>query len=187
MDETRIVRISKFFSKHLRHAPREIGLALQPGGWVAVDDLLAATARHGFPVTRAELDVVVTTNDKQRFAFDETGTRIRANQGHSVEVDLELTAADPPELLYHGTAAASLPAILSGGLLKMRRHHVHLSKDIATALRVGARHGKPVVLAVAANKMTADGFRFFVSANGVWLVDHVPPNYLTVLSPEALA
>jgi putative RNA 2'-phosphotransferase len=187
VDDKRKMRISKFFSKHLRHAPREIGLTLQPGGWVAVDDLFAAAARHGFPVTRDELDIVVKTNDKQRFAFDESGTHIRANQGHSVEIDLELTPADPPDLLYHGTAATSLDAILSGGLLKMRRHHVHLSKDIATALRVGARHGKAVVLAVASRKMIDNEFRFFVSANGVWLVDHVPPHYLTVLSPEALA
>lgn len=187
MDDKRKVRISKFFSKHLRHAPCEIGLTLQSGGWVAVDDLLAAAARHGILVTRDELDIVVTTNDKQRFAFDESGTRIRANQGHSVEVDLELTAADPPEVLYHGTAATSLDAILADGLLKMQRHHVHLSKDIPTALRVGTRHGKAVVLAVASRKMIDDEFRFFVSANGVWLVDHVPPGYLTVLSPEALA
>jgi putative RNA 2'-phosphotransferase len=187
VDDKRKVRVSKFLSKHLRHAPHEIGLSLQPGGWVAVEELLAALARHGFLVTRDELDLVVTTNDKQRFAFDETGHRIRANQGHSVEVDLELTPADPPDVLYHGTAAASLDAILAGGLLKMRRHHVHLSQDIATALKVGARHGKPVVLAVASRKMIGNGFRFFVSANGVWLVDHVPPDCLTVLSPDARA
>jgi putative RNA 2'-phosphotransferase len=154
---------------------------------VAVTELLAALARHGFPVTRDELDAVVAINDKQRFAFDEAGGRIRANQGHSVEIDLELTPAEPPDVLYHGTAATSLDAILAGGLLKMRRHHVHLSQDTATALRVGARHGKPVVLAVASRKMIGNGFRFFVSANGVWLVDHVPPAYLTVLSPDALA
>lgn len=186
MDHKHQVRVSKFLSKYLRHAPGEIGLTLEPGGWVAVDLLLAAATRHGCPVTRIELDEIVATSDKQRFAFDETNTRIRANQGHSVDVDLELDPADPPEVLYHGTAEAVLPAILAGGLLKMRRHHVHLSRDAGTAVRVGARHGKPVVLAVAAGKMAASGFRFFVSANGVWLVDTVPPEYLTVLPPEAL-
>ncbi len=186
MDQKRKVRVSKFLSKHLRHAPADIGLTLEPGGWVAVDQLLAAAARHQSPITRAELDEVVATSDKKRFAFDETGTRIRANQGHSVEVDLQLEPVDPPDVLYHGTAEPVLPAILAGGLLKMSRHHVHLSKDVETAVRVGSRRGKPVVLAVAAGKMAGDGFRFFVSANGVWLVDCVPPEYLTVLPPEAL-
>jgi putative RNA 2'-phosphotransferase len=151
-----------------------------------VDLLLTAAARHGCPITRIELDEIVFTSDKQRFAFDETEARVRANQGHSVEVDLQLDPADPPDVLYHGTAEAVLPAILAGGLLKMRRHHVHLSRDVETAVRVGARHGRPVVLAVAAGKMAANGFRFFVSANGVWLVDAVLPDYLTVLPPEDL-
>jgi putative RNA 2'-phosphotransferase len=186
VDAKQKVRVSKFLSKHLRHAPAEIGLTLEPGGWVAVDMLLAAAVRHGCPITRIELDEIVLTSDKQRFAFDETEARIRANQGHSIEVDLQLDSAEPPNILYHGTAEAVLPAILSGGLLKMRRHHVHLSRDIETAIRVGVRHGKPVVLAVAAGKMAANGFRFFVSANGVWLVETVPPDYLTVLPPEAL-
>ncbi len=186
MDDERKVRVSKFLSKHLRHAPAEVGLTLEHGGWVAVEDLLDAATRHGCPVTREELDEIVSTSDKQRFAFDETGGRVRANQGHSVEVDLQLDLADQPVVLYHGTAAAVLPAILADGLLKMRRHHVHLSRDAETALRVGSRHGKPVVLSVASGKMAANGFRFFVSANGVWLVEAVPPEYLTVLPPEAL-
>jgi putative RNA 2'-phosphotransferase len=186
VDEKRKVRVSKFLSKHLRHTPADIGLTLGPGGWVAVDLLLAAAARHQCPITRAELDEVVATSDKTRFAFDGTGTRIRANQGHSVEVDLQLEPADPPAVLYHGTAEPALPAILASGLLKMNRHHVHLSRDAVTAVKVGSRHGKPVVLAVAAGKMAGDGFEFFVSANGVWLVDRVPPEYLSALPPEAL-
>jgi putative RNA 2'-phosphotransferase len=186
VDRKHQVRVSKFLSKHLRHSPGEIGLTLEPGGWVAVGLLLAAATRHGCPLTREELSAIVATSDKQRFAFDDSGDRVRANQGHSVEVDLQLDPAGPPDVLYHGTAEAVLPAIREGGLLKMRRHHVHLSRDAETAVRVGTRHGRPVVLAVAAGKMAASGFRFFVSANGVWLVDAVPPEYLTVLPPEAL-
>ncbi len=183
MDEKRKVRVSRFLSKHLRHSPEAIGLTLSPGGWVSVDALLAAAARHGCPITRDELGEVIATSDKQRFALDEAGARVRANQGHSVEVDLELEPATPPDELYHGTAEYVLASILKGGLLKMRRHHVHLSPDVATAVKVGSRHGKAVVLTVAAGKMAGNGFRFFVSANGVWLVDHVPPEYLTVFPP----
>lgn len=180
----RAVTVSKFLSKYLRHAPGELGLTLEPGGWVPVADLLAATAEKGFPITLDELDAVVAESDKQRFAFDATGTRIRANQGHSVEVDLQLEPTPPPAVLYHGTAAQNRAAILAGGLAKMRRHHVHLSKDTDTAVRVGGRHGKPVVFAVDAAGMARDGFVFFVSANGVWLADEVPAQYLTVLDPS---
>jgi putative RNA 2'-phosphotransferase len=180
MDEKRVVKISKYLSKHLRHAPQAIGLELQPGGWVAVDELLRACARHKFPITRDELEEVVAKNDKQRFAFDETSTRIRANQGHSVEIDLQLEAAVPPDVLYHGTAAHNLKIIVRDGLQKMRRHHVHLSSDVETARSVGARHGKPIVLQVDARAMHAAGFRFLLSQNGVWLVDNVPPQYLRV-------
>lgn len=171
-------RASKFLSKHLRHAPADIGLTLVAGGWVEVDTLLAACATHGLSLTRGDLDEIVRTSDKQRFAFDETGTRVRANQGHSVDVDLELVPVSPPDLLFHGTAEATLPLILESGLRKMRRHHVHLSADRETARNVGTRHGKPVVLAVAARRMAESGFEFFVSANGVWLVDRVPPEFL---------
>jgi putative RNA 2'-phosphotransferase len=181
MDHQRLVRVSKYLSKHLRHEPERLGLALEVGGWVAIDDLLAATARDRFAISRAELDEVVARSDKQRFAIDETGTRIRANQGHSVEVDLELQPVPPPAVLYHGTGRGSVPAILQSGLKKMARHHVHLSADTATATRVGARHGQPVVFAVDAAAMQRDGFTFFCSANGVWLVDHVPALYLRLL------
>ncbi|MBW5483078.1 RNA 2'-phosphotransferase [Streptomyces bambusae] len=176
MDERRTVKVSKYVSKHLRHQPERIGLVLDPHGWVEIDDLLAAAAAHRFPITRAELDHVVAANDKQRFAVD--GTRIRANQGHTVPVDLGLPAAEPPAYLYHGTVAAALHAIRTEGLRPMRRHHVHLSPDRETATRVGARRGRPVVLSVDAGAMHADGYVFHVSANGVWLVDAVPPPYL---------
>ncbi len=178
MDDARLMKLSKFLSKHLRHRPQEIGLILQPGGWIGVDDLLRACEAWGHPMTRAMLDEVVARNDKRRFAFDETGTRLRAQQGHSVAVDLDLAVAAPPAVLYHGTGAGSVEPILRSGLLKMRRHHVHLSADVPTALRVGARHGKPAVLAVDAATMRADGWVFRRSGNGVWLIDEVPPRYL---------
>ena len=178
MDEKRLVRISKFLSKYLRHAPHELGLELETGGWVAVDNLIEASAKAGFRYTRAELDEVVATNSKQRFSFDETGTRIRANQGHSVEVDLELPPATPPDVLYHGTGEKSVATILENGLVRMKRHHVHLSRDIETARAVGARHGRPVVLEVDAAAMAAAGHVFYLSENKVWLTDEVPARFL---------
>jgi putative RNA 2'-phosphotransferase len=181
MNATRLVKISKYLSKHLRHQPERLGLELAPAGWVAVDALLDACARHHFPVSRAELDKVVACNDKQRFSFDDTGTLIRANQGHSVAVDLQLEPVTPPNLLYHGTGRQNVGAIHRAGLSKMARHPVHLSSDIDTATRVGARHGKPVVFAVDALALLRAGFVFYRSANGVWLVDHVPPEYLRVI------
>ncbi len=184
MEQPRLVKISKYLSKHLRHAPERLGLTLAIGGWVNVDDLLSACAAHQFPITRAELEEVVATSDKQRFSFDETRTRIRANQGHSVDVDLELQPQIPPDVLYHGTGEQSVPAILRSGLLKMSRHHVHLSKDVETARRVGMRHGRPAILAIDAVTMQQAEFTFYCSDNGVWLVDEVPPQYLKVLKTE---
>lgn len=174
-----MIRVSKRLARHLRHAPGEIGLRLGDGGWAPVAELLEALGRHGFRVSRAELDEVVAANDKRRFAFDETGTLIRASQGHSVPVELGLPEAAPPAVLFHGTVGAALAAIRREGLRPMRRHHVHLSATEETAVRVGARRGQPVVLRVAAARMAADGHRFYVSANGVWLTDAVPPEYLS--------
>ena len=176
MDERRTVKVSKYLSKHLRHQPERIGLTLDEGGWVEIDVLIAAAAAHGFRISREELDHVVATNDKRRFAID--GTRIRASQGHSIEVDLGLPPAPPPPYLYHGTVAGSLEAIRAEGLRPMNRHDVHLSTDRETATRVGARRGRPVVLAVDAAAMHRDGHVFHVSANGVWLTKAVPPQYL---------
>ncbi|MEU6746036.1 RNA 2'-phosphotransferase [Actinomadura nitritigenes] len=176
MDARRTVKISKYLAKHLRHRPERIGLTLDAGGWASVPDLLDAAARHGFPFTRAELEHVVAVNDKRRYALD--GDRIRAVQGHSIDVDLGLPAVPPPELLYHGTTEAAAPAIRREGLRRMDRHAVHLSPDTETARRVGARRGRPVVLVVEAGRMAADGHEFRVSANGVWLADAVPPEYL---------
>ncbi len=187
MDAKRLVKVSRYLSRHLRHQPERLGLTLEPGGWVRVDDLLRACEAHSFALTRRELDEVVERNDKRRFSFDESGRRIRANQGHSVEVDLGLEPADPPEVLFHGTARANLDRILRDGLERMGRHHVHLSPDPSTATRVGRRHGSPVVLEVAAGRMARDGHAFHVTDNGVWLTLAVPPEYLRVQVPRAPA
>jgi putative RNA 2'-phosphotransferase len=177
--QPRAVKLSKYLAKYLRHAPQEIGLTLGPGGWLPVDDLLAAAENNGFTITYDELVECVETNDKQRFAFDVSGELIRANQGHSVDVDLQLEEREPPETLYHGTVERFLPSILEEGLVRGKRHHVHLSKDVETARKVGSRRGKPVILTVDAGRMQRDGRKFYRSANGVWLTNSVPPAYLT--------
>ena len=135
MNDKRRIHISKFISKHLRHEPEAIGLVLEPGGWVLIDALLAASDAVGMPISLEELQHVVARCEKQRFAFDDASTRIRANQGHSTEVDLQLGEAEPPDVLYHGTAEHNLHSILDEGLRKMARHHVHLSPDTATGTR----------------------------------------------------
>lgn len=181
MTSDRAVRLSKTLARVLRHAPHEFGLDLAPGGWVPVDALLSALRERG---TRLDLDglrALVRDDDKERYTLDETRGLIRANQGHSVPVDLQLEAAEPPDLLYHGTPGRSVEVILQGGLSRMRRHHVHLSADVPTAVRVGTRRGEAVVLVVAARAMREAGFVFFRSSNGVWLVDEVPARFLSVL------
>ncbi|MGY1697141.1 MULTISPECIES: RNA 2'-phosphotransferase [unclassified Geodermatophilus] len=176
-----VVRVSKRLSYVLRHRPDSVGLTLDDAGWVDVDALLAALAAHGLPLTREDLDRVVAANDKRRFAVDGTGTRIRASQGHSVPVALGYAAEQPPAVLFHGTPVRSLPAVLAEGLRPGRRHAVHLSADEATARAVGERRGRAAVLRVDAAALAAAGAVFTRSANGVWLVDAVPPGYLTVL------
>lgn len=175
-----LVKISKFMSKCLRHQPELLGLTLEPGGWVSVSDLLAGAARKGQPISREELEQVVAENDKKRFSFNENKTKIRASQGHSTDVDLQLKETVPPDVLYHGTVGASLTAIFDGGLKKMDRHAVHLSTSLETAAKVGSRRGSPIILTVDAAKMVQDGFTFYVSDNGVWLTDHVPSQYIKV-------
>ena len=165
-------QLSRRLSYLLRHAPEKMGVTLGPGGWAPVQAVLRALR-----VSRERLERVVATNNKQRFSLE--GDRIRANQGHSVRVELELTPSVPPALLYHGTHPAALPAIRREGLRRMNRHHVHLSPDQGTARQVGARRGTPVVLGVRAGEMHAAGHVFFLSANGVWLVEAVPPDFLT--------
>lgn len=178
VNEKRCITVSKFLSKYLRHEPETLGLSFEDGGWVNVVDLLAACHKKSFPITREELDEVVETSNKKRFSFNAEGNKIRANQGHSVEVDLQLKPAQPPSVLYHGTAERFLGAIQKTGLQKMSRNHVHMSIDKSTATLVGKRHGKPVVVSINAEAMFQDGYLFFVSDNGVWLTEHVPIKYL---------
>lgn len=181
MKPQRIIKISKYLSAHLRHKPERIGLEIAVGGWVSVEELLKACGRDGFLITPQELEEVVENNDKKRFSFDSAGTMIRANQGHSISIDLQLKAVQPPEVLYHGTTASTVNAIVQTGVQKMSRHHVHLSQDIATAMIVGKRRGNPVVFEVNAAAMYQDGFEFFCSDNGVWLVDNIPVKYLKLV------
>jgi putative RNA 2'-phosphotransferase len=177
----RPVAVSRFLARHLRHQPERIGLALDPAGWAQVDELLAAASRAGFPITRAELDAAVHATGKRRYVYDETGARVRAAQGHSVDVELGYAPSVPPEVLYHGTHPGALGAILAEGLSPMGRRHVHLSADVETARRVGARRGRPEILAVEAGALHAAGHPFFLADNGVWLTDAVPPERLRPL------
>lgn len=172
------VKTSKFLSLILRHNPEKIGVALDVNGWIEVDTLLAAMARHRHPLSRSALEHVVENNDKKRFAFSDDGLRIRANQGHSTAVDLARDRCVPPERLFHGTVEKFLGSIFAEGLKKGERHHVHLSPDLETATRVGQRRGKPVILEVATGEMHRVGYVFFLSENGVWLTEHVPPRFL---------
>ncbi|WP_164103530.1 RNA 2'-phosphotransferase [Candidatus Laterigemmans baculatus] len=175
-----LVSTSKFLSLVLRHKPEVIGMQLDPEGWLEIDVLLAKANQHGHSLTLELLHEVVATNDKKRFSLSDDGLRIRANQGHSIAtVDLNLELASPPDVLYHGTVEAFLGRIRKHGLLKRSRNHVHLSADEITATKVGSRRGKPIVLAVAAARMHAAGHEFYLSANGVWLTEAVPAEYLT--------
>lgn len=172
------VRLSKFLSLVLRHEPERLGLTLDAAGWVSVDELLAACARERMSVTRERLEQIVASSDKQRFSIDKARSRIRANQGHSVPVELGYAFAVPPELLFHGTIDKFLSSIRAGGLRKGERHHMHLSENEETARKVGARRGRPVILVIRAGDMQRAGHTFFLSSNGVWLVDHVPAEFL---------
>lgn len=172
------VHLSKFLSLVLRHDPGKIGITLDEAGWVAVDELLRGCAAHGSPVTREQLDTVVVSSDKQRFAFSEDRSRIRANQGHSVAVDLGYAPATPPNVLYHGTPERFLEAIRGAGLQKMQRHHVHLSESPQVTLEAGARRGRAVLLTIKAKEMAVAGHAFFVTPNRVWLTDSVPVEFL---------
>lgn len=177
--------LSKFLSFVLRHRPDSIGISLDSQGWVSVDELLAKSEAAGTYFTREELLHVVSTSDKKRFSLSPDARRIRAAQGHSVTVDLGLIPREPPAILYHGTATRCVVSILVEGLKPKSRQQVHLSADEATAQRVGERHGKPTILKVDALNMHRQGFKFFLSDNGVWLTDQVPPAFLTVIQPPA--
>jgi putative RNA 2'-phosphotransferase len=183
MTEKEKTRISKFLSLVLRHQPQFIGLQLDANGWADVGALLQGCADKDVQFTLEQLREIVATNPKQRFALSQDGGRIRANQGHSVEVELALRPQQPPGQLYHGTVEKNLEGIRKNGLQKMGRHHVHLSADRATAQLVGSRRGQPVVLIIKAAQLWAAGHLFYLSDNGVWLTDAVPPAYIE--APQA--
>lgn len=178
MNEAEKKEISKFLSLVLRHKPEIIGLLLDDNGWADTEQLITACARHGHAFSMQELEEVVVTNDKKRFAFNDDKTRIRASQGHSVEVDLALLPQKPPAVLYHGTVDKFLLKIKEEGLKKMNRQHVHLSHEKSTAEKVGGRRGKAIILLIDSELMHKDGIVFYCSANGVWLTDEVPVKYI---------
>lgn len=174
------IQISKFLSLILRHKPGTVQLTLDENGWADIDHLLAQCASHGYRFSKEELFKVVAENDKQRFAINENGTHIRASQGHTISVDLQLEPVAPPAELYHGTVEKFLDAIRKDGLQKMQRHHLHLSDCLDTAVTVGKRRGAPVILTIDSQRMYQDGYEFYRSDNGVWLTAFVPPGYITI-------
>ena len=172
---------SKFLALILRHKPEVIGISLDEHGWADVDALIAGIAKTR-PFDREMLEEIVRTDEKQRYSFNEDGTLIRANQGHSIPVDVELEKTNPPTVLYHGTGKKYVESIEAQGLLPKSRLYVHLSADPQTAVKVGSRHGSPVVYQIDTGRMAADGYDFYLSANGVWLTKTVPPEYLEKFS-----
>ncbi len=173
---------SKFMSLVLRHDPSAAGIELDENGRVNIEEFLNGAEQKGFPLSRAELDEIVETNEKKRFAVSDDSLRIRANQGHSIKVELGLKEISPPDVLYHGTAIKYRDSIMESGLIKGKRHHVHLSSDLETARSVGMRHGRLLIFRIKTRKMEEEGFKFYRTENGVWLVDHVPVVYLEELS-----
>ena len=172
-----ITETSRYIALILRHKPKTIDIKLDEHGWAKVDELLKGVSKT-HPLTLEMLEKIVEIDDKQRFAFNEDKTLIRANQGHSVSVDVELKEMIPPKVLYHGTAEKYVESIEHCGLIPKSRLYVHLSETVETAIKVGARHGKPVIYTVDTERMIADGFKFFLSVNGVWLTKAVPVEYL---------
>ncbi|MCU0437680.1 MAG: RNA 2'-phosphotransferase [Raineya sp.] len=175
------LKLGKFLSLVLRHQPEIIGIELDENGWADVEQLIVGCNKKGNKLDFEKLKYIVENNNKKRYAFNEDCTKIRASQGHSIEVELGYTAQEPPEMLYHGTAEQHIESIFKTGLEKRQRQHVHLSADTQTATKVGQRHGKAVIIAIKAVQMYQDGFEFFISDNGVWLTDHVPTKYFQIL------
>lgn len=180
INDKQITHISKFLSLVLRHQPEIIGIQLDQNGWADIEELLDRAKKHGIQFDRELLNHIVATNSKKRFAFNATLDKIRASQGHSIEIELGYTNQKPPEILFHGTSEKSVQSILEKGLEKRSRQHVHLSSDLETAIRVGQRHGKPSVFKVLAEQMYNDKFEFYIADNNVWLTDNVPAKYLKV-------
>ena len=178
MNTQQLKKRSKLLSLVLRHNPAHLQLELDRHGWAEIEILLERMNNRGITTSRELLDEIVESNNKQRFRLSDDGLKIRANQGHSIDIDLELEQLSPPEFLYHGTALTSVPSILQTGIQKRKRQHVHLSADRETAHLVGSRHGKPQILTISSNEMTEKGFLFYRSENGVWLTDEVPPEFI---------
>ena len=179
MDSKRNKRISKFLSYVLRHHPRSIELELDRNGWANVEELIQKSTVENLVFTKEDLHHIVETNDKKRFSFNEDKTLIRANQGHSIKgVDLEMETQEPPEILYHGTVPKFMRSIRQKGLIRGSRQHVHLSMDVYTAKKVGSRRGVPTILKIEAKRMHDAGYEFYLSANEVWLTDHVPIEFI---------
>lgn len=179
MTESDKKRIGKFLSLILRHNPQKIGIELDQHGWANIQELIEKCKKHRYHFSMEDLIEIVETNDKKRYSFNEKRNKIRANQGHSIDIDLALSPVQPPEFLYHGTAIRYLSSIMEKGILKGSRQHVHLSKDKDTATKVGSRHGKPIVLTILSGKMNEDGVLFYQSDNGVWLTDFVSIKYIS--------
>lgn len=173
-----IEKLSKFISLILRHKPEEIGITLDDFGWAKVEDLINGINKSGRQIDMNILEEIVRTDNKQRYSFNEDKTKIRANQGHSIPVKVELRELEPPNTLYHGTATKSIEGIKQLGIKSMSRLYVHLSKDFETAKQVGERHGKCVILIIDAKRMYKDGIKFYLSENGVWLTEYVDPKYI---------
>ncbi len=176
--ENQLRNISKFLSLILRHKPETIGIEIDKSGWTDVNILIENANKYGIKFDLEILKHIVATNSKKRFAFNDDLDKIRASQGHSLKIELGYTNQKPPEILFHGTSEKSVASILNNGLEKQNRQHVHLSSDIETALKVGQRHGKPIVFKVLAEEMYNDNFEFFISDNNVWLTNNVPEKYL---------
>lgn len=180
ISERQQTHISKFLSLVLRHKPETIGIQLDQNGWVDINELIEKSSKYGILFDRETLNRIVATNSKKRFAFNDKFDKIRASQGHSVEIELGYKNQKPPEILFHGTSEKSVQSIMEKGLEKRNRQHVHLSRDTETAIKVGQRHGKPIVFSILAEKMYEENFEFFISENGVWLTDYVPTKYLKI-------
>lgn len=181
ISEKQNIKTSKFLSLVLRHKPETIQIQLDENGWVSVNELIEKLNNYGKEIDFKTIEYVVETNSKKRFAFNEDKSKIRASQGHSLQIDLNYEPINPPELLYHGTSKKFVDSILKSGIEKRNRQHVHLSSDIETALKVGQRHGKPVILKIQTEKMNKNGHKFYLSDNNVWLTDYVPIEYITIM------
>ncbi|MBK1812235.1 RNA 2'-phosphotransferase [Clostridium sp. YIM B02505] len=174
------LELGKFISLILRHSPETIGITLDEHGWAKVEELIEGINRVGKTIDFETLERIVKENNKQRYSFSDDRTKVRANQGHSIEVDVELEESIPPKYLYHGTSTRFIDSIMSVGIQKQSRKYVHLSMDLDTALSVGKRHGKPVVLKIDSIRMFDDGHKFYLSKNGVWLTDYVSVKYISL-------